>query len=104
SGLDLDADPIVRIVDPAGPARPSHRKPCVPDHGKEDITARDPLGQDPAEVRPQGDTINVLEDLEMLSKVFAEPIRLMLAILAPIGNEDSDPVHERRSDECCRSP
>ena len=94
-GLDLDADEVGRIVEPASPALPGDRKPIVPDDGKENITAGDLLGQDLAKIEPQEDRIDVLEDLlrtKMGDKPIVEPSRLVAAILAAIGNEHADHV------------
>src|SRR5262249_28681151 len=92
-GLDLDPDEVAAATAPAGPARPGDRKPFVPDAGEEDIAAGDTLGQDLAEIQPQGDRIDVLEDSPptiMPRKVVVEPPRLVEAILSPIGDEDAD--------------
>ncbi|MBV8607466.1 MAG: hypothetical protein JO034_08405 [Singulisphaera sp.] len=88
--LDLDADPIIRIVHPAPTRRVGFTQPPRADDGQEDIAPGDRVLQEQAKIPT---TCNLIEIIEYIisPKLTLEPlvdvIGNVLAVLAPVGDE-----------------
>ena len=91
-GLDLEADEVLRVVEPATAVVVGDGQPLVPDQREQHVAGADG-GRDPLhEVVARIDRVDVLEDLvlaEPRTQAVEEPARRVGGLLASIADEDS---------------
>src|SRR5262245_34789456 len=82
----------MRVVQPPlGCAQRAHREPSRPDHHEHGVTLPEALAELRAEVLPERDRIDVLEDIiasKRLGEVLADPVGDVVAVVAAIAEED----------------
>src|SRR6516225_9031339 len=103
-GLDLDADEILRVVDPPYPLGISDSRPMPPDKRQQNATPRHGLSNRLGEVGTDGNGVNVHKDAvftEVVAKAIIQTASVGGCLLPPVTDEDTATTPVRTH---CRLP
>jgi hypothetical protein len=93
--FDLDADEVVRIVEPSSLHAIGDAKPVSPYEGEQDITPGHSLSNCFSKVRAKGNRVNVHEDIifaETVTKTIIETASVCRCFFPPVADEDAATV------------
>ena len=91
-GLDLDANEILGVVEPAAPVLVGDRQPLVAYERQQDVGIADRFADHLDEVVAQLDRVDVLENLlvaEALGEPVEQPAGRVRGVLPPVADEDA---------------
>ena len=97
--LDLDADRVVRMVQPAPPLTVGHGEPGLADHGHQEVAGPDRVLQVLAEIDAIRNRIDIQKNFaigELLSQPIVDHASGISAVVASVGDEDLGHAHEAR--------
>jgi hypothetical protein len=96
--LDLETNPIVRIVESSSPAAVSGSRPVSPNDRKQNVTPRYSLSDCFSEVNADSHRVNVHEDAisaEMLTETVIQTTGLGGRLFPSVANEDAATTRKR---------
>ncbi len=91
-GLDLEADEVAGVVEPASSLGVGGVDPPVADEGQQHVTGAHGVGEHLDEVVARFDGVHVLEDLappEVAGQAVEEPAGRVGGVLSPVADEDA---------------